>query len=290
MDFDPNLTPYKQKLMLALDVDSREKAEEWVHKLKAHVGYFKVGLQLFTKEGPELVRSIRARGGRIFLDVKYHDIPNTVAKACESASALGVDFINVHALGGREMMRAAAESLAATSARMRLAKPRLLAVTILTSHDARSLGQEVGLKGRPEAEVRRLALLAKAAGCDGVVCSPREIKLVREACGKGFIIVTPGVRPPGAPKHDQKRTLGSGAALAAGADYLVVGRPITEAPDPVEAVLALARDMRASMEAAPAGAKAAQGRATAGAAGASKGRGKAGGAKAKSKAAAGRRA
>jgi orotidine-5'-phosphate decarboxylase len=253
MNYEPALTPYKQKIMLALDVDSREKAEEWVHRLKAHVVCFKIGLQLYTKEGPELLRSIRARGGRIFLDVKYHDIPNTVARACESAAALGVDFINVHALGGRAMMQAAAESLTRTSARMRLAKPRLLAVTILTSHDARSLSKEVGLKGKPAAEVRRLALLAQASGCDGVVCSPLEIKLVRQACGPGFLIVTPGVRPAGAPQHDQKRTLGAGAALAAGADYLVVGRPITEAPDPVEAVLALAKDMQSATEAAAKG-------------------------------------
>jgi orotidine-5'-phosphate decarboxylase len=248
MDLETNLTPYKQKLMLALDVDSREKAEEWVHKLKVHVGFFKVGLQLFTKEGPELVRSMRARGGRIFLDVKYHDIPNTVGKACESAAALGVDFVNVHALGGKAMMKAAAKALGETSARMRLPKPALLAVTVLTSHDARSLKREVGLKGKPEAEVKRLALLAKASGCDGVVCSPREIALVRRACGPGFLIVTPGVRPAGAAMHDQKRTLTAGQALAAGADYLVVGRPVTEAADPIEAVLALARDMRSATQ------------------------------------------
>jgi len=249
MDFDPDLAPYKRKLMLALDVDSREKAEEWVHKLKAHVGFFKVGLQLFTKEGPELVRSIRARGGRIFLDVKYHDIPNTVAKACEAATALGVDFVNVHALGGKAMMTAAADALANTSKRMRLSKPVLLAVTILTSHDAKSLKHDVGLKGPPAVEVRRLALRAKAAGCDGVVCSPLEIGLVRRACGPRFVIVTPGVRPAGAPKHDQKRTLTAGEAMAAGADYLVVGRPVTEAEDPLEAVSDLARDMRAGQAA-----------------------------------------
>jgi orotidine-5'-phosphate decarboxylase len=247
MTLDPLLTPYKQKLMLALDVDSREKAEEWVHKLKAHVGYFKVGLQLFTKEGPELVRSIRARGGRIFLDVKYHDIPNTVAKACESAVSLNIDFVNVHALGGKAMLAAAAKAVAETSARMRLPKPRLLAVTILTSHDARSLRQDVGLKGRPQAEVRRLALMAKAAGCDGVVCSPQEIKLVRQACGPGFLIVTPGVRQAGAEKQDQKRTLTAGEALAAGADFLVVGRPVTGAEDPLAAVRLLAEDMAQSM-------------------------------------------
>jgi orotidine-5'-phosphate decarboxylase len=247
-----DLQPFKQRLMLALDFDSREKAEEWVHKLKPHLGYFKIGLQLFTKEGPELVRSIRARGGRIFLDVKYHDIPNTVARACEAAASLQVDFINVHALGGKAMMQAAAKALAAGAERMRVPKPRLLAVTILTSHDGRSLKQEVGLRGSPAAEVKRLALLAQAAGCDGVVCSPREIGIVRKACGPGFIIVTPGVRPAGAPKQDQKRTMTAGQALAAGADFLVVGRPVTEAADPVLAVDAMAHDMK---QAADKGAK-----------------------------------
>ena len=242
------LQAYKQRLMLALDVDSREKAEEWVHKLKPHVGFFKIGLQLFTKEGPELVRSIRARGGRIFLDVKYHDIPNTVAKACEAAASLQVDFINVHALGGKAMMQAAAKSLAQTAERMRVPKPRLLAVTILTSHDAKSVKKDIGLKGTPEAEVKRLALAAKEAGCDGVVCSPKEIGIVRKACGPGFIIVTPGVRPAGAAKQDQKRTLTAGQAVAAGADYLVVGRPITEAPEPALAVELMARDMSESLE------------------------------------------
>lgn len=243
MPLTPHLRPFKQQLILALDVDSREKAEEWVHRLKSQLGFFKVGLQLFTKEGPELVRSIRARGGRIFLDVKYHDIPNTVAKACESAAGLGVDFVTVHALGGKVMMKAAAVALKSTAERMRLPRPRLLAVTILTSHDARSLKQDIGLRGKPEAEVKRLALLAKSAGCDGVVCSPREIKLVRKACGPAFLIVTPGVRAAGAPKQDQKRTLSAGQAVAAGADFLVVGRPITEAEDPLEAVKSLAEDM-----------------------------------------------
>jgi orotidine-5'-phosphate decarboxylase len=242
------LQPYKQRLMLALDVDSRERAEEWVHRMKPHLGFFKIGLQLFTKEGPELVRSIRARGGRIFLDVKYHDIPNTVARACESAVSLQVDFINVHALGGHAMMQGAAQALAKAAARMRVPKPRLLAVTILTSHDARSVRQDIGLRGKPEQEVKRLALLAQAAGCDGVVCSPQEIPIVRKACGPDFLIVTPGVRQAGASKQDQKRTLTAGQAIAAGADYLVVGRPITDAADPVEAVQALAEDMRSAAE------------------------------------------
>lgn len=237
----------KARLMLALDMDNREKAEEWVHKMKLHVGMFKVGLQLFTLAGAELVRSIRARGGRIFLDVKYHDIPNTVGLACESACTLGVDFINVHALGGKAMIRAAAKSLKDASARMRVVKPKLLAVTILTSHDAKSLRQEVGLKGSPEKEVLRLAKMAQAAGAEGVVCSPREIRAVRRACGPNFIIVTPGIRSSSDLKQDQKRTLSAGQALTHGADYLVVGRPITSAPDPVEATRAIVAEMQQAL-------------------------------------------
>lgn len=238
----------KSRLMIALDVDSREKAEEWVHKMKLHVGYFKVGLQLFTLAGAELVRSIRARGGRIFLDVKYHDIPNTVARACESCCSMGIDFVNVHALGGKAMIKAAATALSESSARMRVQKPVLLAVTILTSHDAKSLKDEVGLKGSPEKEVVRLAKMAQAAGAEGVVCSPREIEAVRKACGDKFIIVTPGIRPAGSDKQDQKRTMTAGQAIAKGADFLVVGRPLTTATDPVEVAKAMSEDMQKALD------------------------------------------
>lgn len=242
-----DLPQARQRLMLALDTDSREKAEEWVHRLRPQVGVFKVGLQLFTKEGPELVRSIRARGGHVFLDVKYHDIPNTVAKACESACSLGVDFVNVHALGGKAMIKAAAQALKDAAQRMRLAKPKLLAVTILTSHDAASVKKEIGLRRAPEAEVKRLALLAKAAGADGVVCSPREIGVVRKACGPAFIIVTPGIRAAGGPKQDQRRTLTAAQAISRGADYLVIGRPITGAPDPSDAAFKLVQEIAAAL-------------------------------------------
>ena len=238
----------KNRLMVALDVDSRERAEEWVHKLKLHAGYFKMGLQLFTLAGAEMVRSIRARGGRIFLDVKYHDIPNTVAKACESCCTMGIDFVNVHALGGKEMIKAAAMSLKVNSARMRVHKPMLLAVTILTSHDSKSLRHDVGLKGTPEKEVVRLAKMAQSAGAEGVVCSPREVAAVRKACGPKFVIVTPGIRGAGAPKQDQKRTLSASQAINKGADYLVVGRPIMGALDPVEAAKAIVVEMQKAFD------------------------------------------
>ncbi len=204
----------KERLIVALDVDTREKAEEWVHRLKIHVPMFKVGLQLFTKEGTEMVRSIRKRGARIFLDVKYHDIPNTVARACEAACSLGVDLINVHALGGRAMIRSAAKALKEASAKMRQPKPRLLAVTVLTSHDARSLKAEVGLRSTPSREVVRLARLAQDSGAEGVVCGPREAALVRRACGKDFLVVTPGIRSALDAKGDQKRILSAGQAVA----------------------------------------------------------------------------
>jgi orotidine-5'-phosphate decarboxylase len=243
------LLPARNRIMLALDLDSREKAEEWVHKMKLHVGFFKIGLQLFTLAGAELVRSVRARGARIFLDVKYHDIPNTVAKACEAACALGIDFVNVHALGGKAMIRAAAHALKESSTRMRSQnKPVLLAVTILTSHDAKSLREDVGLKKSPEKEVLRLAKMAQAAGAEGVVCSPKEVQAVRRACGRDFIIVTPGIRPAGTPKQDQKRTLTAAQAIAKGADYVVVGRPITGAPDPVEAARNLSMEIQTALD------------------------------------------
>ncbi len=249
-----DLAAAKTRLMLALDLDSREKAEEWVHKMKLHVGYFKVGLQLFTVAGGELVRSIRARGGRVFLDVKYHDIPNTVAKACEAACSLGVDFINVHGLGGKTMIKAAALALKESSERMRQPRPKLLAVTILTSHDLRSLRNDIGLRGSIEKEVLRLAKLAQAAGADGVVASPKEIKAIRKACGPKFVIVTPGIRGSADKKDDQKRTMTAGDAVAAGADYVVVGRPLTQASDPGEAaralVIEIAKGLNRSVQAA----------------------------------------
>jgi orotidine-5'-phosphate decarboxylase len=216
--------------------------------MKLHVGYFKVGLQLFTLGGAELVRSIRARGGRIFLDVKYHDIPNTVAKACEACCTMGIDFVNVHALGGAAMIKAAAQTLKESAARMRVQKPVLLAVTILTSHDAKSLKNELGLRGSPEKEVIRLAKMAQKAGAEGVVCSPREIAAVRKACGDGFLIVTPGIRDAGGEKQDQKRTLTAAQAVAKGADYLVVGRPITGSPDPVEKARAMVEQMQEALD------------------------------------------
>ena len=228
------MTP-RERLIVALDVPQAEAARELVERLKGRVGMFKVGSQAFTAAGPELVREIVARGERVFLDLKFHDIPNTVAGAVASTAALGVSLATVHGLGGRAMLEAAAGALPAMGT-------KLLAITILTSHDDGTLG-EIGIGGRVADSVKRLALLASDAGMDGVVASPHEVATIREACGPGFLIVTPGIRPAGAAAGDQARAATPAAALAAGADYLVVGRPITEAKDPAAAADAIVREL-----------------------------------------------
>jgi orotidine-5'-phosphate decarboxylase len=225
----------RDRLIVALDVPKAEAARALVDRLAGHVGLFKVGSQLFTAAGPELVREMVGRGEKVFLDLKFHDIPNTVAGAVSSASRLGVSLVDVHGLGGRAMMEAGVGALPAMGT-------RLLAITILTSHDEESLG-EIGVNGSMAESVRRLAQLAKEAGTDGVVASPHEVALVREGCGSDFLIVTPGIRPAGAARGDQARAATPAAALAAGADYIVVGRPITEAADPAAAADAIVREM-----------------------------------------------
>ena len=229
-----SLTP-RERLIVALDVPQAEAARELVERLMGRVGLVKVGSQAFTAAGPELVRAIVGRRERVFLDLKFHDIPNTVAGAIASTAALGVSLATVHGLGGRAMLEAAAGALPAMGT-------KLLAITILTSHDEGTLG-EIGVGGRMADSVKRLALLASDAGMDGVVASPHEVAMIREACGPGFLIVTPGIRPAGAATGDQARAATPAAALAAGADYLVVGRPITEAKDPVAAADAIVREM-----------------------------------------------
>ena len=227
------MTP-SERLICALDVPTAEAAGKLVARLSGTVGLFKIGSQLFTAAGPDFVRGL-ASSEKIFLDLKYHDIPNTVASAVASATQLGVAFVDVHALGGKTMMEAAVGALPAMGL-------RLLAITVLTSHSEDSLG-EVGVGGALTDSVRRLALLAQEAGVDGVVASPQEVALIREACGPDFLIVTPGIRPAGSARGDQTRAATPAAALAAGADYLVVGRPITEAPDPLAAAEAVLREM-----------------------------------------------
>ncbi|HVO11418.1 MAG TPA: orotidine-5'-phosphate decarboxylase [Vicinamibacteria bacterium] len=225
----------RDRLIVALDVPTGEDALGLADRLAGHVGMLKVGSQLFTAAGPELVRALAARQQRVFLDLKFHDIPNTVAGAVESACRLGVRLLTMHAAGGAAMMQAAARARGDAST-------RLLAITVLTSHDAGTLA-EIGLAGPLPEAVRRLARLAQASGLDGVVCSPEEAALVREACGRGFLIVTPGIRPSGAAAGDQARATTPSAALSAGADHLVVGRPVIAAPDPAAAAEAIVREM-----------------------------------------------
>ena len=235
-------TAARERLIFALDVDSFEDAEKWVKLLHEKVGLFKIGKQLFTRCGPEVVHMVRAEGGDVFLDLKYHDIPNTVAKAGVEACRLGATMFNVHALGGFEMMQALVNEVNEECAKTGQPRPILLAVTILTSSSEETL-RGVGID-RPISEmVPRLAKLAKDAGMDGVVASPREVGLIREACGEDFAIVTPGVRPATASLDDQKRVTTPGDAITAGADYLVVGRPISAAADPVAAADAILDEM-----------------------------------------------
>lgn len=225
----------KDRLIVALDVPSADDARRLVSSLFGHVGMFKIGKELFTAEGPVIVREIVSAGGNVFLDLKFHDIPNTVEKAVGVASGLGVSLITLHAAGGRAMMEAAASALPAEGA-------KLLAVTVLTSMDDEAQ-LETGV-GEPVSEtVRRRAALAYASGMDGVVCSPHEIALVREAIGKDFLIVTPGVRPKGSAKGDQARVMTPREARDLGCDYVVVGRPVTEAKSPVDAARAIAEEL-----------------------------------------------
>ena len=237
----------KNKLIVALDVDTAAEARRLVSVLRGVVGMFKIGSQLFTAAGPALVRKIVKAGDRVFLDLKFHDIPNTVAAAGMEATRLGVSIFNVHAAGGGEMMRRTAHAVATTAEAEGLTPPAIIAVTVLTSADESTLA-EVGFNLTPADLVRQLALLAASSGLDGVVASPREIGIVREAVNKsGFLIVTPGVRPGGAALDDQARVTTPREAMAAGADYLVVGRPILEAPNPARAAQQIVGEMESGV-------------------------------------------
>ena len=238
--------PGKDKIIVALDVPSADAALRVAQELQKYVGMFKVGKELFTAEGPRVVRNLMAAGSQIFLDLKFHDIPNTVRGAAQQAAMLGVSLLNVHASGGRKMMEAAMEGVRAASARG-LPPARVLAVTALTSLNAADLA-EIGFQGTPEEVVVRLARLARSAGVDGVVASPREIAVIRRACGPDFLIVTPGIRPETGAADDQARTATPESAIRAGADYLVIGRPITGAPNPAAAAEAIAAEIEQALK------------------------------------------
>lgn len=227
------------RVIIALDFASAEPALALAARLSPALCRLKVGKELFVSAGPALVEKLVAAGYAVFLDLKFHDIPNTTAQACRAAAGLGVWMINVHASGGLAMMRAAREAIGAAAD-----APRLIAVTVLTSLGEADL-REVGIEGAPEAQVERLARLAHTAGLDGVVCSAQEAPHLRQVLPDDFLLVTPGIRPAGSAAADQRRILTPAAALAAGADYLVIGRPITQAADPLAALAAINREITA---------------------------------------------
>ncbi len=232
------------KLIVALDVETVARARELFAALCEVAGMFKIGSQLFTAAGPNFVREIVAAGSRVFLDLKFHDIPNTVASASREATRLGVSIFDVHAAGGSEMLKRAAEAVTEASEREGLQRPTVIAVTVLTSADAATLA-EVGVASDPQTQVLKLAQLAASCGIDGVVASPHEVALLRSAIGReNFVLVAPGVRPAGVAVHDQKRVMTPAEAVRAGADYLVVGRSILDAPDPARAAQKILEEMR----------------------------------------------
>lgn len=232
-----NKVEAKDKIVIALDVDSAEKAKELVAELHDYVGVYKIN-SLFNESGPSIVKEIVDNGGKVFLDLKYHDIPNTVANYAKAAAKMGVFMFNVHTTGGFEMMKAAADAVKESEN-----KPLVLAVTVLTSIDQKALNDELKVSGTVEEQVVHLAKLAQKAGMDGVVCSPKEIKIIREACGDDFVIVTPGIRPTWAVTGDQKRITTPKDAVEAGSNFLVIGRPITGAEDRIEAAKKILKEI-----------------------------------------------
>jgi orotidine-5'-phosphate decarboxylase len=230
----PASSGMREHLIVALDVSSAAEAQKLVFRIGEVAGIYKVGLQLFTAEGPSIVRDLVSSGRRVFLDLKLHDIPTTVALAVKSAAELGAYMLTIHASGGSAMLRAATEAAAG--------RMNLLAVTVLTSLNDEDM-QEIGVAGRVSDQVLRMAALAQSTGCQGIVTSPREALMVRKAMGEGFAIVTPGIRPSGTETNDQQRIATPAQAIMNGASHIVVGRPITHAPDPAKAAQAIISEM-----------------------------------------------
>lgn len=236
----------KERLIVALDVDTRAEAERLVGLLHDQVGMFKIGMQLFNSEGPAILEVVKGQGGRVFADLKFHDIPNTVAQAGKVMTRHGVHMYNVHAAGGREMMAETVKLTRQEAQRLGITPPLVIAVTVLTSISQTQLSEEIGIQRNLADHVAAWAKLAQDAGLDGVVASPQEIVAIRAACGPDFLIVTPGVRPLGAAMNDQKRVMTPGEAVKAGASHLVIGRPITAAADPRQASIDIVREMEES--------------------------------------------
>lgn len=230
----PASSGMRERLIVALDVSSASEAQKLVARIGDAAGIYKVGLQLFTAEGPGIVRDLVSSGRRVFLDLKLHDIPTTVALAVKSAAELHVDMLTIHASGGSAMLRATTEAAAG--------RINLLAVTVLTSLNDEDM-EEIGIAGRLSDQVLRMAALAQSTGCQGIVTSPREALMVRKAMGEGFAIVTPGIRPAGTETNDQQRIATPAEAISNGVSHIVVGRPITHAPDPAKAAQAIISEM-----------------------------------------------
>ena len=237
----PSSQDMRKKVIIALDVENKEQALALVRELK-DARIFKVGLELFTAEGPPLVKALGRLGKSVFLDLKLHDIPNTVAEAVRIGVRLGTAMMTIHTSGGEEMIRRAAEAASAESEKTKTARPLLLGVTILTSLKSADL-QAIGMAPDIPGQVLRLAGLAKKSGMDGIVCSAQEIEIVRRELGAGFVIVTPGIRPAWAAAQDQKRIMTPSQAIQKGSDYLVVGRPVTQATSPQEAFLRIIEEI-----------------------------------------------
>jgi orotidine-5'-phosphate decarboxylase len=235
----------EDRFIVALDVSSLEEAEKLLSKLSGTVKVFKIGKELFTSAGPEIVRRVHSQGGKVFLDLKFHDIPNTVAGACTAATKLGVFMLNVHASGGRKMMSMAADAVQKAASETGKSTPILLGVTVLTSMGAEDLA-EVGVSKNLQTQVQDLAKLSKQCGLGGVVASGQEIELIRNAVGNDFYIVTPGVRPAWAAAGDQKRIVTPKEAMDRGASFIVVGRPITHADNPKYAAEQILNEIKSS--------------------------------------------
>lgn len=234
----------RDKLIVALDVPDAERALELARALRGHAGWVKVGMTLFYAEGPSIVRELRSMGFRVFVDLKLHDIPHQVEGACRTLTRAGANMFTVHASGGRAMLEAAVHATSAAAEKFRAPRPMVVAVTVLTSLDDAALS-EIGVSHTAPEQVETLTALARDAGCDGVVCSPLEAAASRAALGAEALVVTPGIRPEGSATGDQARTATAAEALAAGASHLVVGRPITGAPDPASAARDLLKEMYA---------------------------------------------
>lgn len=237
----------KDKLIVALDYTTRAEAERMVDTLGDVVSFYKVGPVLFLSAGPPIIEYLKSRGLKVFLDLKFHDIPNTVAKAAESAVEMDIDIFNLHASGGFEMMAKTVEAVHRKCSHPD-SRPLIFGVTILTSLDENFLIDVLGSNRKLEDEVIALAKLTRDAGCDGVVASPRETESIKRECGRNFLVLTPGIRPKGAPGYDQKRVKTPAEAMRAGSDFIVIGRPITQAENPRERALEILKEMEESVK------------------------------------------